>query len=269
MSDGIVTTSGAESRPLKSQEETEWGRGWTIVAVAFAAYVVGSAAMFFTFGLFLGSLTAEFQWSRQAVSGSLAISGVMFAIASPLTGRLADRLGIKPVILFCTTTLAVLFASQGLLTHHLWHFYTLAILIGAGHTWDVGLDLCQGGLQLVRQAKGHGTLRASLRHGCSGDRRTSLCSVLDRTPWMAQRIFPIRFDHVTLRPSASCHSVERLTSKDTGSGTRWRRNSSGPATAASLIGLPQFCILDLGVGFVRNRRHLRRCPVASGANVDR
>ena len=130
MSDGIVTTSGAESRPLQSQEKTEWGRGWKIVAIAFAAYVVGSSAMFFTFGLFLGSLTAEFQWSRQAISGSLAISGVMFAIASPLTGRLADRFGIKPVILFCTTTLAVLFASQGLLTHHLWHFYTLAILMG-------------------------------------------------------------------------------------------------------------------------------------------
>jgi predicted MFS family arabinose efflux permease len=130
MSDGIVTTSGTESRPVQSQGKTEWGRGWKIVAVAFAAYVVGSTAMFFTFGLFLEPLTAEFQWSRQAVSGSLAISGVMFAIASPLIGGLADRLGIKPVILFCTTTLAVLFASQGLLTRHLWYFYTLAILMG-------------------------------------------------------------------------------------------------------------------------------------------
>jgi MFS family permease len=37
---------------------------------------------------------------------------------------------VAGLILFCTTTLAVLFASQGLLTHHLSHFYTLAILMG-------------------------------------------------------------------------------------------------------------------------------------------
>ena len=86
MTDGRVMAAGAESRPLESQEKTEWGKGWKIVAVAFAAYVVGSTAMFFTFGLFLGSLTAEFHSSRQAISGSLAISGVVFAIASPVTG---------------------------------------------------------------------------------------------------------------------------------------------------------------------------------------
>src|ERR1700730_16807122 len=139
MSDGIVTTSGMEGQPLQTREETEWEKGWKIVAVAFAAYVVGSTAMFFTFGLFLGSLTAEFHWSRQAVSRSLAISGVMFAIASPVIGRYSYRLGIRPVILFCTTTLAVLFASQGLLTHHLWHFYTLAILMGLVTPGTAGL----------------------------------------------------------------------------------------------------------------------------------
>ena len=50
----------------------------------------------------------------------------MFAIASRLTGPPAGLTGwgSKPVILFCTTTSLSLFASQGLLTHHLWHFYT-------------------------------------------------------------------------------------------------------------------------------------------------
>jgi predicted MFS family arabinose efflux permease len=116
--------------PLQARIETEWRRGWKIVAVAFVAYVVGSTAMFFTFGLFLRPLSAEFQWSREAISGSLAISGVMFAIASPLIGRLADRIGIKPIILFCTTSLAVLFASQSMLTKHLWHLYAISMLMG-------------------------------------------------------------------------------------------------------------------------------------------
>jgi predicted MFS family arabinose efflux permease len=130
MSDQRIPGQASQEQQILTPEYSEWARGWKIIAVAFAAYVAGSTAMFFTFGLFLKSLSADFHWSRGAISGSLAVSSVTYAVASPLIGRLADRVGIKPVILTTTAVLALLFASQCLLTNHLWHFYALAGLMG-------------------------------------------------------------------------------------------------------------------------------------------
>src|ERR1700722_6458418 len=107
----------------------EWARGWTIVVVSLLAYVLGATGIFFAFGVFLKPLSSEFHWSREAVSGFTAISGVMYAVASPLIGRLADKFGIKPVILICAVLVALSYSSQGLLTGHLWHYYAVAFLM--------------------------------------------------------------------------------------------------------------------------------------------
>ena len=101
---------------------SEWGKGWQVVAVALVAYVLGAAGMFFAFGLFIKPLSSEFHWSREAISGFTSISGVMYAVASPFLGRLADRFGMKRVILVCAVVFAVVFGSQSFLTGHLWHY---------------------------------------------------------------------------------------------------------------------------------------------------
>jgi predicted MFS family arabinose efflux permease len=86
--------------------------------------------MFFAFGLFLKPLSSEFQWSREAISSSTSISSVMFAVAAPFVGRLADRFGVRRVILICAVLVAVTYGSLSLLTGHLWQYYTLAFLRG-------------------------------------------------------------------------------------------------------------------------------------------
>jgi MFS family permease len=125
-----VTRTDAESLDIKSPRD-EWERGWKIVAVALVAYVFGSAGMFYAFGLFFKPLRSEFHWSREAISGFFSISGVIFAVASPIVGRLADRFGVRRVILVCIVLVAVIYGSQSLLTRHLWHYYALAFLWGA------------------------------------------------------------------------------------------------------------------------------------------
>jgi predicted MFS family arabinose efflux permease len=87
--------------------------------------------MFFAFGLFLKPLSSEFHWSREAISGFLSISGGIFAVASPIVGRLADRFSVRRVILICIVLVALIYGSQSLLTRHLWHYYALAVLWGA------------------------------------------------------------------------------------------------------------------------------------------
>src|ERR1700739_1305536 len=85
MTDGTagVTRTDAESLDTKSPPH-EWERGWKLVAVSLVSYVFGSAGMFFAFGLFLKPLSSEFHWSREAISGFTSISGVLFALASPI-----------------------------------------------------------------------------------------------------------------------------------------------------------------------------------------
>ncbi len=124
-----VSAMGGEF-PESANARGEWARGWKMVAVALVAYVLGAVGMFFAFGLFFKPLSSEFHWSREAVSGFTSISGVMYAVACPFLGRLADRFGMKKVILVCGVLYAVVYASQGFLTGHLWHYYGIAFLMG-------------------------------------------------------------------------------------------------------------------------------------------
>ena len=127
---GGVSTTEAESLDTKSPRH-EWERGWKVVAVSLLSYVFGSTGMFYAFGTFLKPLSSEFQWNRAAISGFWSISGVIFAVASPIVGRLADRFGVRRVILVSVVLVALICGSQSVLTRHLWHYYALAVLWGA------------------------------------------------------------------------------------------------------------------------------------------
>ena len=109
---------------------SEWVTGWRTVAAGFVGYVAGSTGLFFTFGLFLGPLGAEFHWSREALSAYLTFTSFAYMIAAPVVGRLADRFGPRPVVIFCAIGTATVFALQGLLTPPLWHYYAIAVVGG-------------------------------------------------------------------------------------------------------------------------------------------
>lgn len=125
-SSGVPAIVGS---PVNSQRE--WVQGWQMVAVALVAYVLGAVGMFFAFGLFFNPLSSEFHWSRESISGFNSISSITYAVASPFVGRLADRFGVKRVILTCAVIVGLAFGSQSLLTGHLWHYYALAFVMGA------------------------------------------------------------------------------------------------------------------------------------------
>src|ERR1700738_2020207 len=125
-----TAVSGTEGESVKTVSRGgEWARGSKIVAVCLLAYVFGAIGMFFAFGVFLKPLSTQFHWSRGAISGFRSISGVMYDVPSPSVGRLADRCGLKRVILTCAAVFAVVYGSQGFLTHHIWHYYALAFLM--------------------------------------------------------------------------------------------------------------------------------------------
>jgi MFS family permease len=61
--------------------------------------VANGPIVFFTFGLFLGPITAEFHWQRATFSSSLLAGHSLAAIAYPFVGRAIDRYGVRRVTL--------------------------------------------------------------------------------------------------------------------------------------------------------------------------
>ena len=105
--------------------------GWIIIAVTFVTMGIGVNART-AFSLFFPPIIGEFGWDRGVTAGAFSFGFVVSAAASPLIGRLMDRLGPRSVM-----ELGVVLMAGGLLlaplTTRPWHLYlTIGMLVGAG-----------------------------------------------------------------------------------------------------------------------------------------
>jgi len=105
--------------------------GWIIIAVTFVTMGIGVNART-AFSLFFPPIIGEFGWDRGVTAGAFSFGFVVSAAASPLIGRLMDRLGPRSVM-----ELGVALMAGGLLlaplTTRPWHLYlTIGMLVGAG-----------------------------------------------------------------------------------------------------------------------------------------
>jgi MFS family permease len=105
--------------------------GWIIIAVTFVSMAIGVNART-AFSLLFPPIIGEFGWDRGVTAGAFSFGFVVSAIASPLFGRLMDRLGPRSVM-----ELGVALMAGGLLlaplTAEPWHLYlTIGVLVGAG-----------------------------------------------------------------------------------------------------------------------------------------
>jgi MFS family permease len=101
------------------------------VAVAFLAVSVSfGPVIVFTFGVFLRPISEEFGWSRGEVSLAFSLAALTVSVASPLIGRLTDRLGPRPVVLFCASIYSLAFASLSWLSAALSQLYATYFVIG-------------------------------------------------------------------------------------------------------------------------------------------
>jgi predicted MFS family arabinose efflux permease len=108
---------------------SEIGRNWRIAFGAFVGIGGGFASLYFyTAGLFIKPLAAEFGWTRgEASLGSL--STVVGVIAFPLAGRLIDRVGETRVALASGLALAGSFCLLGILTNGLFTYLALIVFL--------------------------------------------------------------------------------------------------------------------------------------------
>jgi OFA family oxalate/formate antiporter-like MFS transporter len=72
--------------------------GWIILACVCCAGLSRQGGAVATLSVFVSPMTAEFHWSRTAISGAVSLGGILAAVASPFLGRLLDREGARVVL---------------------------------------------------------------------------------------------------------------------------------------------------------------------------
>lgn len=107
--------------------------GWVVVAVTFLI-VVTAAGVRAAPGVLIQPLEREFGWSRSQISLAIAISLLAYGFAAPLSGRVADRFGLRTMTLLFLTTSGVGVAISTLIGH-LWQlqlFWGIVVGLGTG-----------------------------------------------------------------------------------------------------------------------------------------
>lgn len=118
------------STPARADGEFE--RRWPLVLAAAAAVSVGSMGIgFYSLGLFVAPVQAEFGWSRGAAAGAATFQQLGIVLSAPLVGRLADRFGARRIAFasFLLTPLALLALSRT--GGEVWQWWGLWLLVSA------------------------------------------------------------------------------------------------------------------------------------------
>jgi predicted MFS family arabinose efflux permease len=115
-----------------SSEHGEFRNGWRVVLAASIGNGLGAGTMgFFTLGVFGPAIGKEFHWGSGQINGGLLVNTLVVMLAVPVAGMLADRFGVRRIVLCSTALVVPAFASFAFLDASIVHYYLCWALIGA------------------------------------------------------------------------------------------------------------------------------------------
>ncbi|HEX8302825.1 MFS transporter [Sphingomonas sp.] len=113
-----------------SEERGEFSRGWRVLAASFGGIALGvSSLYFYSLGIFIKPMAAEFGWGRGAASLGALVGTAGAALMSIPMGRLTDRIGSVRVAIGSLAMLALGFAALGAFTTSLAAFLLLTAAV--------------------------------------------------------------------------------------------------------------------------------------------
>lgn len=110
--------------------------GYIIVGATFTISLL-MWGTYRTFGLFLTPLSGEFGWSSTMTSGAFSFAYFLFGFLAIISGRLADKLGPRAVLVACGLFLGFgyLLMSQ---VNSIWQLYLFyGVAVGIGNSGDI------------------------------------------------------------------------------------------------------------------------------------
>ena len=95
-------------------------------------FLVGSGVFFFSYGVFLPFMSAEFGWGRTVVSGALSVALLALGLPSPVIGASINRFGPRLNMIFGNSLAASGLVGMSFATE-VWQLYVFfGILVGLG-----------------------------------------------------------------------------------------------------------------------------------------
>jgi len=116
---------------MSLDSRADW-RTPTVVLVASGMLLTLSMGIRHGFGLFLQPMSADLHWGRETFALALAVQNLMWGVATPFAGMLADRYGSHRVAFVCALLYIAGLATMPLATSPLMLVVTAGLLIGTG-----------------------------------------------------------------------------------------------------------------------------------------
>ncbi len=156
--------------------------GWWIVFAAASIVFLSAGTFFYGFGLLVGPLTAEFGWSRAAVSVGFSLRTEVGGVAAPLVGVLVDRVGVRRLTAVGIVIVAIGFVLLSRI-ESLAGFYVAIFVIAVGMSATGGANAATIIAKWFRRYRGRALGLMTFGGGMGGLAAIVFAQLIDEFGW--------------------------------------------------------------------------------------